>query len=110
MRHVKPRALSNAKSNGHIAEPNRRRGSSSSSGSTTGSASPPLSHQLLRERLRQKSQLFKRDYAEYLKLHGEMTNHPDPPRSKLEELEWQHVRLQKMKKEIWDEDRRLRGG
>jgi RNA polymerase II elongation factor ELL len=110
LRHVKSRTLSTAKSNGHVAELNRRRSSSSSSGSTAGSASPPLPHQLLRQRLREKSQLFKLEYAEYLKLHEEMTTHPHPPRSKLEKLEWQHVRLQKMKKEIWDEDRRLGGG
>ncbi|KAL4909082.1 hypothetical protein BDW74DRAFT_145934 [Aspergillus multicolor] len=85
----------------------RRRAVSASSGST-GSASPPLSRELLMRQLREKSQKFKQFYAKYRSLHDAMAAHPDPPRAELEKLQKQHVRLQRMKKEIWDEDRRLR--
>ncbi|KAL4817602.1 hypothetical protein BDW67DRAFT_159940 [Aspergillus spinulosporus] len=87
----------------------RRRAVSASSGST-GSASPPLSRELLLRQLREKSQKFKQFYAKYRALHDAMAAHPDPPRAELEKLQKQHVRLQRMKKEIWDEDRRLRDG
>ncbi|KAL4979134.1 hypothetical protein BDW66DRAFT_128687 [Aspergillus desertorum] len=87
----------------------RRRAVSASSGST-GSASPPLSRELLLRQLREKSQKFKQFYAKYRSLHDAMAAHPDPPRAELEKLQKQHVRLQRMKKEIWDEDRRLREG
>ncbi|KAL4788257.1 hypothetical protein BJX76DRAFT_167966 [Aspergillus varians] len=87
----------------------RRRAVSTSSGST-GSASPPLSRELLMQRLREKSQKFKRCYAKYRSLHDAMAAHPDPPRAELEKLQKQHSQLQRMKKEIWDEDRRLRDG
>ncbi|PGH34292.1 RNA polymerase II elongation factor ELL [[Emmonsia] crescens] len=112
IRHQKPRPLPAATTNGHgrSVEPKRRRVSSPSSGSTTGSASPPLSLEILRQRLRDKAQQFKRYYAKYRLLHEEMTRHPDPPRSQIEKLERQHERLQKMKEEIWEEDRRLRMG
>ncbi|BCS20626.1 uncharacterized protein APUU_21058A [Aspergillus puulaauensis] len=87
----------------------RRRGVSTSSGST-GSASPPLSRELLMQQLREKSQKFKRFYAKYRSLHDAMAAHSDPPRAELEKLQKQHTRLQLMKEEIWDEDRRLRSG
>ncbi|KAI9368345.1 hypothetical protein BJX61DRAFT_223822 [Aspergillus egyptiacus] len=87
----------------------RRRAVSASSGST-GSASPPLSRELLLQQLRQKSQKFKQFYAKYRALHDAMAAHPNPPREELEKLQRQHARLQRMKKEIWDEDRRLRDG
>ncbi|KAL4803671.1 hypothetical protein BDV18DRAFT_144147 [Aspergillus unguis] len=87
----------------------RRRGVSTSSGST-GSASPPLSRELLMQKLREKSQQFKKFYAKYRSLHDAMAAHPNPPRAELDKLQKQHVRLQRMKKEIWDEDRRLRDG
>ncbi|RHZ50077.1 uncharacterized protein CDV56_105950 [Aspergillus thermomutatus] len=88
-------------------EHKRRRAVSTSSGST-GSASPPLSRELLRQQLREKSQKFKQYYAKYRALHDSMASHPDPPRAELERLQRQHVRLQRMKKEIWDEHGRLR--
>ncbi|XHG01140.1 hypothetical protein AWENTII_004540 [Aspergillus wentii] len=88
-------------------EHKRRRAVSTSSGST-GSASPPLSHELLRQQLREKSQKFKQFYAKYRTLHDALATHSDPPKEELERLQRQHVRLQRMKKEIWDEDRRLR--
>ncbi|OJI98527.1 hypothetical protein ASPVEDRAFT_50215 [Aspergillus versicolor CBS 583.65] len=87
----------------------RRRGVSTSSGST-GSASPPLSRELLMQQLREKSQKFKRFYAKYRSLHDAMAAHSNPPRAELEKLQKQHSRLQLMKEEIWDEDRRLRSG
>ncbi|EAW10488.1 uncharacterized protein ACLA_049600 [Aspergillus clavatus NRRL 1] len=90
-------------------EHKRRRAVSTSSGST-GSASPPLSRELLLQQLREKSQKFKQYYAKYRTLHDTMASHPDPPRAELERLQRQHVRLQRMKKEIWDEHRRLRDG
>ncbi|KKK24792.1 hypothetical protein P175DRAFT_0505952 [Aspergillus ochraceoroseus IBT 24754] len=90
-------------------EHKRRRAVSTSSGST-GSASPPLSRELLMQQLREKSQKFKRYYAKYRALHDAMASHSDPPRAELEKLQRQHVQLQRMKNEIWDEDRRLRDG
>ncbi|OJD15640.1 hypothetical protein AJ78_04101 [Emergomyces pasteurianus Ep9510] len=106
----RPRPRPAATTNGRSLEPKRRRLSSPSSGSTTGSASPPLSLEILRQRLRDKAQQFKQYYAKYRLLHEELTSHPDPPRSQIEKLERQHARLQKMKEEIWEEDRRLRMG
>lgn len=88
----------------------RRRAVSPSSGGSTGSASPPLSYELLRQQLREKSQKFKHNYAKYRQLHDSLANHPNPPRAELERLHRQHKQLQMIKKEIWDEDRRLREG
>ncbi|KAF5858160.1 hypothetical protein ETB97_004713 [Aspergillus alliaceus] len=90
-------------------EHKRRRAVSTSSGST-GSASPPLSREILFQQLREKSQRFKHYYVKYRSLHDNMATHPDPPRAELEKLRRQHFRLQQMKEEIWDEDRRLREG
>ena len=89
-------------------ENKRRRAVSTSSGGSTGSASPPLSQALLRQQLREKSQKFKQQYSKYRSLHDAMATHPDPPKASLDRLHQSHVRLQRMKKEIWDEDRRLR--
>lgn len=91
-------------------EHKRRRAVSPSSGGSTGSASPPLSYELLRQQLREKSQKFKHNYAKYRQLHDSMANHPNPPRAELDRLHRQHKQLQLIKKEIWDEDRRLREG
>lgn len=88
-------------------EHKRRRAPSVSSGST-GSASPPMSYELLRRQLREKSQRFKQRYAKYRTLYEAMARHPDPPRADLDSLQRQHAALQRTKKEIWDEDRRLR--
>ena len=88
-------------------DPKRRRAASPSSGSTS-SSSPPLSHELLLRQLREKSAKFKQFYAKYRALHDSMAAHADPPRAEVERLQRQHGRLQRMKKEIWDEDRRLR--
>ncbi|KAE8348386.1 hypothetical protein BDV28DRAFT_143608 [Aspergillus coremiiformis] len=90
-------------------EHKRPRAVSTSSGST-GSASPPLSREILFQHLREKSQRFKHYYAKYRALHDTMAAHPDPPRAELEKLRRQHFRLGQMKEEIWDEDRRLRDG
>jgi RNA polymerase II elongation factor ELL len=89
-------------------EHKRRRAVSTSSGSTTGSASPPLSREILLQQLREKSRRFKQRYAKYRALHDAMASHPDPPRAEMDRLEKFHAQLQLMKKEIWDEDRRLR--
>ncbi|KAF9890171.1 hypothetical protein FE257_006332 [Aspergillus nanangensis] len=88
-------------------EHKRRRAISTSSGST-GSASPPLSREIMLQQLREKSRKFKQHYAKYHTLHDSMAAHPDPPRADLEKLQRQHALLQRMKKEIWDEDTRLR--
>lgn len=101
---ARPQAI--ARTNGHL-ELKRIRTTSISSGSSTGSASPPPSREILRQQLREKSQKFKQYYAKYRALHEAMASHPDPPRAELEKLERQHFRLQRMKKEIWDEHRRL---
>ncbi|KAH8428252.1 uncharacterized protein LDX57_005955 [Aspergillus melleus] len=105
-RPVVTRPLAAGRTTGDL-EHKRRRAVSTSSGST-GSASPPLSREILLQQLREKSQLFKQNYAKYRTLHDSMAAHPDPPRADLERLQRQHAKLQRMKKEIWDEDRRLR--
>lgn len=60
------------------------------------------------QQLREKSRRFKQRYAKYRALHDAMASHPDPPRAEMDRLEKFHAQLQLMKKEIWDEDRRLR--
>lgn len=89
-------------------ENKKRRGVSTSSASSD-SASPPLGREILFQRLREKSQKFKQYYAKYRALHNTMASHADPPPGDLDRLQRQHARLQRMKKEIWDEDQRLRG-
>lgn len=51
---------------------------------------------------------FKRYYAKYRALHDTLAKQTNPPAADLERLMKQHARLERMKKEIWDEDRRLR--
>ena len=101
--------ISQANGRARLPEPKRRR-PSSSAGSSTGSASPPIAQEILRRQLQEKTQQFKQYYTKYRMLHEQLSNHPNPPRDQLEKLEKQHVRLEKMKQEIWDEDRRLRFG
>ncbi|CAI7618339.1 unnamed protein product [Penicillium glandicola] len=91
-------------------EAKRRRAVSSSSGGSTGSASPPMSYEILRQQLREKSQKFKNFYAKYRNLHDSLAALPNPPQGDLDKLQKQHVHLQRMKKEIWEEDRQLRDG
>ena len=67
-----------------------------------------MSRELLRQRLREKSMLFKRYYAKYRALHDTLAKQTNPPKADLDRLMRQHARLERMKKEIWDEDRRLR--
>ncbi|RAH51620.1 uncharacterized protein BO95DRAFT_10224 [Aspergillus brunneoviolaceus CBS 621.78] len=88
-------------------EHKRRRAVSTSSGST-GSASPPLSRELLMQQLHEKSRKFKQYYAKYYALHESLASQAKPSQVDIDRLQKQHVRLQRMKKEIWDEDRRLR--
>ncbi|KAJ5217030.1 hypothetical protein N7468_010038 [Penicillium chermesinum] len=86
----------------------RRRAVSTSSGGSTGSASPPLSEELARQKLREKSQDFKRKYQKYLNFHRKLEAQAHPGKADLELLQKQHDRLEVLKQEIWDEDRRLR--
>ncbi|RMJ25627.1 hypothetical protein PHISP_03499 [Aspergillus sp. HF37] len=88
-------------------ENKRRRDVSTSSGSSD-SASPPLGREVLFQQLREKSQKFKKFYSKYRALHDAMASHAEPPTGELERLQRQHAKLQRMKKEIWDEDRQLR--
>lgn len=88
----------------------RRRAISTSSGGSTGSASPPMSQELLRQQLREKSQKFKQNYVKYTTLYHTLEKHTNPPNADLERLQKQHVQLQRMKREIWEEDKRLRDG
>lgn len=83
--------------------------SMSPSGTSSGSASPPHNREHLRQQLRQKSMDFKRLYSRYRDLHNSLVNQMDPTPSDLSRLKQMHARVQRMKKEIWDEDRRLRG-
>ncbi|KAJ5959247.1 uncharacterized protein N7479_006397 [Penicillium vulpinum] len=91
-------------------EAKRRRAVSSSSGGSTGSASPPMSYEILRQQLREKSQKFKNFYTKYRNLHDSLAALPNPPQVDLDKLQKQHIHLQRMKKEIWEEDRQLRDG
>ncbi|KAJ5168917.1 uncharacterized protein N7482_004511 [Penicillium canariense] len=88
----------------------RRRAVSTSSGGSTGSASPPMSQELARRQLWDKSQKFKQYYAKYRSLHDTLAGQANPPAEDLERLQRQHSRLKRMKNEIWEEDRQLRGG
>jgi len=101
---------STGRANGHVADVQKRqRTVSSPSISSSGSASPPLSQEIRRQQLREKSQTFKQYYAKYRALHNSLATHPDPPQQDLDRLERQHARLERMKNEIWEEDKRLRG-
>lgn len=88
-------------------EHKRRRAISTSSGST-GSASPSMTQEVLRKRLLDKSEKFKEYYAKYSSLHEALAKQAHPPQRDVDRLEKQHKRLQQMKQEIWDENRRLR--
>ncbi|KAJ6127281.1 hypothetical protein N7523_002893 [Penicillium sp. IBT 18751x] len=88
----------------------RRRAVSTSSGGSTGSASPPLSQEILREQLREKSMRFKRYYAKYLSLHRSLDTSTNPSSADLNKLSRQHDMLRSMKEEIWDEHARLNDG
>lgn len=94
--------------NGHM-EHKRQRTASTSSGSTSGE-SPSMGRDILRRQLQEKSQRFKRNYGKYKSLYISLSSQASPPRADLEKLQLQHNQLQRMKKEIWDEDRRLREG
>jgi RNA polymerase II elongation factor ELL len=97
------------RANGHATDSQKRqRTASSPSISSSGSASPPLSQGIRRQQLREKSQTFKQYYAKYRALHNTLATHPDPPQQDLDRLERQHARLERMKNEIWEEDKRLR--
>lgn len=109
VRQTKPRpSVTTATTNGYAPEPKRRRPSSPSSGSTTGSASPPITQGILRDRLVKKAERFKESYSKYRLLHEELSNHPDPPRDRVEDLKEQHEHLRRMKNEIWAEHHRLK--
>ncbi|KAJ5776117.1 uncharacterized protein N7511_001128 [Penicillium nucicola] len=95
---------------GDLEAKRRRAASPSTSGGSTGSASPPMSYELLRQQLREKSQTFKQYYTKYRSLHDSLAALADPAPADLERLQRQHNRLRRMKKEIWDEDRQLRDG
>lgn len=88
----------------------RRRTISTSSGGSTGSASPPLSQELLWQQLREKSRTFKQYYAKYSSLHRTLKAQPSPSSADLEKLQRQHTRLGRMKEEIWNEHARLNDG
>ncbi|KAJ5928551.1 hypothetical protein N7466_007507 [Penicillium verhagenii] len=88
----------------------RRRAVSASSGGSTGSASPPMSYDIARQRLSERSQIFKRHYAKYRTLHKSLEAQANPSQADLDKLVRQHEHLQSEKREIWEEDRRLREG
>lgn len=88
----------------------RRRAVSASSGGSTGSASPPMSYDIARQRLSERSQKFKRHYAKYRTLHKSLEAQSNPSQAELDRLVRQHEHLQSEKREIWEEDRRLREG
>jgi RNA polymerase II elongation factor ELL len=88
----------------------RRRAISTSSGGSTGSASPPLSQEILWQQLREKSRTFKQYYAKYSSLHRTLKAQSNPSSADLEKLQRQHTRLEHMKEEIWDEHARLNDG
>ena len=61
-------------------EAKRRRAVSTSCGSSTGSASPPMSHTILRRQLQDKSRRFKQNYAKYRNLHAFLAALNNPSR------------------------------
>lgn len=90
--------------------PKRQRSSTpSSAGGTTetSSSGSPLSREVARKQLLEKSSQFKRNHAKYRALHMEVSQQADPPEHKLFRLDRQHKYLQRMKNEIWEEHRRL---
>lgn len=95
---------------GNLEHKRRRAVSTASSGGSTGSASPPMSQELLRQKLWDKSQQFKQFYAKYSALHTKLETQANPSHADLEKLQKQHARLHQMKQEIWDEHQRLRDG
>lgn len=67
-----------------------------------------MTQEVLRKRLLDKSERFKEFYAKYSSLHETLAKQAHPVQRDVEKLERQHKRLQQMKQEIWDENRRLR--
>lgn len=110
-RKVVPEPASAGRMNRHGDDIKRRRPiqSMSPSGTSSGSASPPLNRDHLRRQLQQKSMEFKKLYSKYRSLHDALVNQMNPMPSDLSRLKQMHTKVQRMKKEIWDEDRRLRG-
>jgi RNA polymerase II elongation factor ELL len=88
-------------------EAKRRRAVSTSSGGSTGSASPPMSYDILRQQLQEKSLKFKQYWTKYRNLHDALAAVPNPSHAELERLQRQHDHLLDMKKQIWEEDRQL---
>ncbi|OKL59972.1 hypothetical protein UA08_04805 [Talaromyces atroroseus] len=110
-RKVAPEPTTTGRMNRHGDDIKRRRPpvqSMSPSGTSSGSASPPLNREHLRQQLQQKSMDFKRLYSKYRNLHDSLVNQMAPTPSDLSRLKQMHTKVQRMKKEIWDEDRRLR--
>jgi RNA polymerase II elongation factor ELL len=109
-RKVVPEPTSTGRMNRHGDDIKRRRPiqSMSPSGTSSGSASPPLNREHLRQQLQQKSMDFKKLYSKYRNLHDSLVNQMAPTPSDLSRLKQMHTKVQRMKKEIWDEDRRLR--
>lgn len=101
---------STGRTTGNLEHKRRRAVSTVSSGGSTGSASPPMSQELLRQKLWEKSQQFKQYYAKYSALHTKLEAQANPSHADLDKLLKQHTRLHKMKQEIWDEHQRLRDG
>jgi RNA polymerase II elongation factor ELL len=69
-----------------------------------------MSYDIARQRLSERSQIFKSHYAKYRKLHKSLEGQANPSQADLEKLVKQHEHLQSEKREIWEEDRRLREG
>ena len=82
--------------------------SGSGSSASSSAASTSLSRELLLQQLHEKARKFKHSYAKYRTLHDSLASLAHPPRVELEKLQKQHHLLLRMKKEIWDEDRRIR--
>ncbi|CAG8200578.1 unnamed protein product [Penicillium olsonii] len=93
---------------GNLEAKRRRAVSTASSGGSTGSASPPMSHQIMWQKLQEKSRKFKKFYSKYRALHSSLAEKAEPSHEELARLQGQHDHLEEMKKEIWDEDRRLK--
>ncbi|CAG8421000.1 unnamed protein product [Penicillium salamii] len=93
---------------GNLEAKRRRAVSTTSSGGSTGSASPPMSHQIMWQKLQEKSRKFKRLYSKYRALHASLAEKASPSSDELDRLQNQHNHLGAMKREIWDEDRRLK--
>lgn len=89
--------------------PSKNHPSSSSpdDGTSSDSSSPPLNKERLSLEVAEKVSRFKKFWAKYQALHTRLSAQTDVPASEIEGLERMHNRLDSMKKEIWEDHKKL---